>query len=115
MQEDTVLDLAPLGVDGQTAFRHLIEFSRMCAVVVNVPAFEDITGGLRDIIVSPVFIVAGNIRRKSDVIDRVQCTLACLTADRIAVAVHIYTIQEVDRIVVACIVEVDRIVIGRIQ
>ena len=115
MQEDTVLNLAPLGVDRQTAFRHLIEFSRVCAVVVNVPAFEDITGSRRDIIVNPVLIVAGNIRLISDVVDRIQCPLTGLTADRVAIAVHIDAIQEVDRIVVARIVEVDRIVIGRIQ
>ena len=40
MQEDTVLDLPPLGVNRNTADHHLVECIRRCTAFIGIPAFE---------------------------------------------------------------------------
>ena len=91
MQEDAVLDLPPLGVDGYTALRHRIKSIGLVAGFIHKPAFED--EALRNVGRS-IILVFGDIRTVSDTVDRLDLALA--GPDQIAVAVYVSAVHEVD-------------------
>ena len=116
MEEDTVLDLTPPGIDGDTALGHGGEGIGLCAGVVNIPALEDIafrSGGR--IIAGAILVVCSQIRAIGDAVDLVQLAHAGFAGDPVAVAVIVGTVHEVDGIEVAGVIQADRKVAVKIS
>ena len=114
MQEHTVLDLAPLGIDRHTAFGHRREGIGMRACVVDIPALEDIPLGSGRLIVigagrAAVRLVVGRqIRAVGDILHYFQLALGVLARDPVPVAVIIRAVHEVQRVDITGIVTIDR-------
>ena len=108
MQERTILDLAPLGENGQTALGHLVKRVLRRASAVDVPALENVTGRSgRGVVISAIRIVRFQARIKSDIADRLELTLARFRGDAVVVAVVIRAVHEVEGVLVARVVAGD--------
>ena len=109
VEEHTVLDLAPPGVDRQTAVRHghPVEVAGVCAVLIEIPAVKDKSEG--DLVLGwHVAVVISKVSAVGDVVLHHKLALIRFS-QRIAVAVHIGAVQEVEGIELPGIVEVDRV------
>ena len=93
MQEDTVLDLPPLGVDGYAALRHRVKIIELVAGFVHKPALED--EAFRNIARYKI-VVVGDVGTVSDAVNSLDLTLTGI--DNMAVAVYVSAVHEVDRI-----------------
>ena len=99
MQEYTVLDLTPLGVDGQSALRHIIESKWLITGCVHIPALED--EAFRNVS-RFVAVVIRNISTVNDAGNELDLALA--GPDLATVTVYIDTIHEVDFVLVGHVV-----------
>ena len=114
VQEYTVLDLTPLGIDREAAVRHRREGIGMRAELVDIPAFKNVSLGCGRLIVIragrvAVHLVVGlQIRVVRDVVDYMQLAAAGLARDPVPVAVIIRAVHEVQRIDITGIVTIDR-------
>ena len=107
VQEDTVLDLAPFGIDRQTAFRHRCKCILVRTGRIDVPAFKDIPSGRRRRIeIGSVFVIGTQICAVGDIADLMQLSAACFI-QRVVVAVHISTVHEIQLKMLACVVQAD--------
>ena len=111
IQEDAVLDLPPLGVDGQAALRHLFECKRigLSAGFVAIPSLENVTGrsASRNIVVTFVFIVRLQVGSVGNVSNLMQRPLASLAHDTLAVAVVIRAVHVGDTTQAASVEEIN--------
>ena len=100
MQEHTVLDHMPLGIDRNTALRHRREIIRRLttAAVVDIPPVKDISfGGM--VRVRLVAVVSADISTKGEAFYNSDLPLFfVLSFDLVVVAINIYSIHEVDGI-----------------
>ena len=98
VQEDTVLDLAPLGIDRDAVDRHRRERVLTGAGLVHVPAFEHIAGLGRRLII----VVAADIRAVGDGFAGIQLLAAGSLIRGVAV-VGIHTVHEVDHVCITVV------------
>ena len=112
MEEDTVLILYPARIDGDTAVRHGVEVIGHRADIVRIPPDKCIVrdGIRKDILiiiaVSVVAVEVLTVRNIRDCIDQRRTVVHFL--QQLAAAVILRTVEEVDVIYLARIVEVDR-------
>ena len=107
MQEDTILDLPPLGEDSYIALWHLFIFKRigLSAGAVDIPALENVA--FRNVICYRFeAVVAGNISTVSDARSNLELALVNLI-DRVAVAVYISAVHEVDLVGHTLVIAID--------
>ena len=98
MQEHTVLDLAPLGVDGKAAVGHCGEIICLRASVVDIPALEHkACRRCRNVVVVPALVVGRQIRSVRDVVNCMKRTAVGFVED-VVVTVDVHAIHEVERI-----------------
>ena len=115
VQEDTVLDLTPLGIDGDAAVGHRGEVVGLLTQFIDIPTIEDKAG----MSVSSVRTV-GSIGRDVSAIDDIR-NGSYLSLDKIiivktfSVAVIIGTIHKVDSEQLTGVVEFDCVVVGVVQ
>ena len=113
MQEHTVLDLTPLGIDRQAAIRHRREGIGLRACVVDIPALKDIPLGSGRLIVigagrAAVRLVVGRqIRVVGDILLYLQLALGVLARDSVIIAVIVRAVHVVQRIDVAGVITID--------
>ena len=104
MQEHAVLDLAPLGIDGDAALGHGSEVIWVRAGTVDVPTLEDVarrSGGL--VVVCTLCVVGRQVRAINNAADLAQ--LAAASIDGIVVAIDVDAIHEIDLVGVARVVK----------
>ena len=117
MQEDTILDLAPLGIDldrvvGHGVLRKVVD---LVAGRVRVPALEYETDGIGEVLVrGNVGRLGAGIGGKADAVGHVlrltndaHADRRVVTRDQLAVAVHVDAILEDDVVHGAGVVELD--------
>ena len=104
VQEHTVLDLAPLGIDRQSALRHRGEGVLLSTLAIDVPSLENVTGrNCR----GHVTIVRCRVRTVSDILLRSDLAKSILTQG-VVVAINVFAVHEVDGIELTVIIEVNR-------
>ena len=113
MQEHTVLDLPPLGVDLNTADRHFAPGVWRSAAFIEVPALKDISAfrASRNIVLI-LIRNRGTLSNRTTLVKKMLCTildLVSITVDIVAVKVTdlilltiVYIVQMIERRVVAC-------------
>ena len=118
MQEHTVLDLYPLGINGNAAIWHGLKFVRMSTVGIDVPAREDESGGVERRIINvircgnevvvPTFVVAAHIGTIRDACHLIQLADGFLAFNTgTGTTVDVDAVQEGNRLEVSRVVVVD--------
>ena len=93
VQEDTILDLAPLGINRKATSRQSGEVALLRTVVVQIPTFQDETCVFGVIVFVAVFIIRSNIFTIGDTGNRFQKTSVAFLY-RISVAINIHSIHK---------------------
>ena len=92
MQEHTVLDLTPLGIDRQ-AFRHGIKGVGLCTLIVHVPPLEYKARVLgRLVVIGSALVIGAEISAIGLVLHLFQFSGAPRPFDRIAVTIYKHTV-----------------------
>ena len=103
VEEHAVLDLNPLGIDRHAALRHGIEGVCLGACLVDVPAREDVAC----VWIGFIGVERADVRAVGKRIRRIELAPILLVLDRVAIAVEIAAIHEVDNIRIARVEEAD--------
>ena len=115
MKEYTVLDLTPFRVDRQAAFGHGGEGIGFGAGRIYIPTFENIAfGSGRCVVVCASFVVRREIRAINNIVYLMELSSVRLIKE-VAVTVRVYTIHEVDRILITSVVEAYGSVVVKIR
>ena len=107
MQEHAVLDVVPLGIDGDTALRHSCKVCFCCACSIQIPSQEGIPGRgaywrIRyEIIVFRYVCFICDFIASGDFVSRTVFFLF------ITVAGQVYAVHEIDDIFVACVIAIN--------
>ena len=110
MQEHTILPLTPLGIHRKTTIGHCAEGARRRASLIQIPTLKHISGirVFRNIIVSPIAIIGGDVRTVSDSFHHFRLNLIDFLHRNI-VAVYIRTIHKIERVGIAVIAYLQRV------
>ena len=113
VQECTVLDHTPLGIDCNTAPRHCSEIVLLGACIINKPTFQNITFCGRHIVIITIFIIRCYICTVCNILRIMQMSLICFI-HFISITIHIYTIHKVNGVFFASVIEIYSLIISSI-
>ena len=91
MQENTVLDLTPLGIDSDT-FRHISESIGLGTSIIHIPALKNEAGEGGFIIVGTAFVIGRNRGLERNILHLTQLATTFITVHRVVTTIHINTI-----------------------
>ena len=108
MQEDTVLNLAPFGIDSDIAIGHCCEGIGLSARRIQIPSHKHITLRChRHIIIGPTFVKGRKIGAIRIVFSSIKDTSIDLFL-RVAIAIYVCTVSIYYFIHLTIIIEFDR-------
>ena len=99
MQEHTILDLTPLGIDSNTTFGHFVKCIRLRTILIQKPSFKHkaVILGCRSIIIGLSFIIRSHIGIVCNTTHLIYLTVIYFR-QRVVVTIHINTIKISDGI-----------------
>ena len=105
MQEDAILDLAPLCINRKTTCRQRGEVALLGTVVVQIPTFQNKTSVFGVKVIVAIFVIRSDIFTVSDIGNRVQKTSVVLLY-RVFVTINIHSVHKSNGIAQTVITDV---------